>query len=57
MDLQWVMQLQRFIIVLSKVFLGKYAYDKIVTMAQNERQWSVHNFCAFILENLPRMER
>jgi hypothetical protein len=44
MDHQWAMQLQRSIIVLSEVFLGKYAYDKIVTMAQNERQWSVHNF-------------
>jgi len=37
-------------------FLGKYAYNKIVTMCQNERQRSVNHLCAGISDNLTGME-
>jgi len=49
-------QLQWSIIVLPAAFLGKYAYDKIVTMSQDKRQWSVNDFCAGILDNITGME-
>jgi len=44
-------------IPLLAAFLGKYAYDKIVTMSQNERQRSINDLCAGILDNLTEMER
>jgi len=40
-----------FIIELSATFLGKNAYDMIVTMSQNERQWSVNDLWSCLLEN------
>ena len=42
--------------VLLATCLGKYAYDKIVTMSQNEHQLSVNDLCAGILDNLTGME-
>ena len=44
-------------IVLSAAFLGKYAYHKIITMSQNDRQRSVNDLCTRILDNLTAMER
>jgi len=43
--------------VLSATFVGKYANDKIVTMSQNERQRSINDLCAGILNGLTGMER
>jgi hypothetical protein len=54
---QWAMRPRWSIIVLSAAFLGKYAYDKIITMSQNERQRSVNDLCSGILDNLTGMER
>jgi len=51
------MQLQWSIIVLPAAFLGKYAYNKNVTMSQNKSQWSVNDFCAGIMDNQTGMER
>jgi len=53
---QGAMRPQRSTIVLLAAFLGKYAYDKIVTMSQNERQRSINDLCAGILDNLTGME-
>ena len=54
---QGAMRQQRSTIVLLAAYLGKYSYDKIVTMSQNEHQWSVNDLCAGILVNLTGMER
>jgi len=54
---QGAVRLQWSIIALSTAFLGNYAWDKIVTMSQNERQQSVNNFCAGILDNHTGIER
>jgi len=53
---QGAMQLQWSKIVLPAAFLGKHAYDKIVTMSQNEGQRSVNNLCARTLDNITGME-
>jgi len=53
---QAAMRPQCYIIVLLAVFLGKYAYDKIVSRSQNERQRSINDLCAGILDNLTGME-
>jgi hypothetical protein len=53
---QGALELQWSIIVLPAAFLGKYAYNKIVTMSQNEHQRSVNNFWATILDNITGME-
>ena len=57
MENQAAMRPQWSIIVLLAGFLGNYAYDKILTMSQYERQWSVNDLCAGILDNLTGMER
>jgi hypothetical protein len=44
------------IIVLRAAFLGKYAYNKTVTVSQNERQWSIKDFHAGILDIIAGME-
>jgi len=44
MENQWALQLQSSIIILPAACLGKYAYNKIVTMSQNEHQLSVKDF-------------
>jgi len=49
---QWAMRPQWSLIVLLAAFLGKYAYEKIVTMSQNERQRSVNDLCDGIMDNL-----
>jgi len=51
------MQLEWSIIVLPAAFPGKYAYDMIVTMSQNQGDGSVNDFCAGILDNITAMER
>ena len=38
-------------------FLGKNAYDEVVTISQNESQRSVHDYWSCILNNLTAMER
>jgi hypothetical protein len=43
-------------IKLLAALLGKNAYDKIVTMSQNEHQQSVNDFWSCILDNLTAME-
>jgi len=57
LDNQGAMRPQWSTIVLLAAFLGKYAYDKIVTMSQNEHQQSINDWCAAILDNLTGMER
>jgi hypothetical protein len=57
MEKQEAMRLHWSIIVLSAAFLGKYAYEKIVTVPQHNRQHSINNFCTGILDNLIRIER
>jgi len=52
-----VVRLSWSIIELSTAFLEKNAYDKIVTMSQNEPQRSVKDFWSCILQNLTAMER
>jgi len=54
---QRAMRPQRSTIELLAAFLGKYAYDKILTMSENERQRSFNDLCAGILDNLTGMER
>jgi len=51
------MQLQWCIIVIPAACLGEYTYDQIVTMSQTERQRSVNNFGAGILDKVTGMER
>jgi len=51
------MRLQSSIIGLPAAFLGNYAYNKIVTMSQNERQRIVNDCCAGILDNITGIER
>jgi hypothetical protein len=53
---QGAMRLQWSTIVLLAAFLGKYAYNTIVTISQNERQPSVNTLWAGILDNLTGME-
>ena len=53
---QGAMQPQWSTIVLLAAFLGKYAYEKIVTMSQTERQWSINDLCTGILDNRTGME-
>ena len=43
-------------IVQLAAFLGKYGYDKIGTMFQNDLQRSVNNLCAGIVDNLTWIE-
>ena len=50
------MQLYWSIIELSAAIWGKNAYDKIVTMSQTERQWSMNDFGSCMLNNLTAME-
>jgi len=45
------------IIKLSAAILDNNAYDRIVTMSQNERQCSVNNVWSCIFDNLTVMER
>jgi len=45
------------IIGLSAAILGENASSKIVTLSQNERQWSINNFWFWILDNLTAMGR
>jgi len=54
---QGAMQPQWSTIVLLAAFLGKYAYEKILSMSQNDRQQSVNDLCAGILDNQTGMER
>jgi len=54
---QGAMRPQWSTIIQLAAFLGKYAYDRIVTMSQNECQRSVNELCAGILDNLTGMER
>jgi hypothetical protein len=54
---QWAMRPWWAIIILSAAFLGKYAYDKIVTMSQNARQWNVNDFFPGLFNNLTGMVR
>jgi len=54
---QWAMRPQWSTIVLSAAILGKYANDMIVTMSQNDRQQSVNDLCAGILDIFTGMER
>jgi len=51
------MRLQWSIIGLPAAFLGEYASHKIVTMSQIERQRSVNDCCAGILDNITGIER
>jgi len=51
------MRLQWTIIIIPAAILGKYACNKIVTMSQNERQRSVDDCCAGILDNITGIER
>jgi len=44
------------LIELSAAFPANNAYDKIVTMSQNERQQRVNNFWSWILDNLMAKE-
>ena len=57
LDNQGAMQLHWSIIELSAAFIGKNAYNKIVTMTQNKRQWSVNDFRSRILDNQTAIER
>jgi hypothetical protein len=57
LEIQWAMRPEWSIIVILASFLGKYAYDKSITMSQNERQQSVNDLCAAILDSLIGMER
>jgi len=54
---QRAMRPQRSTIILLATVLGKYAYEKIVTMSQNERQWSVNDLWAGILDSLTGIKR
>jgi hypothetical protein len=54
---QLAMRTPSSIIVLSAAFLGKYAYNKIVTMSQNERQPSFNDLGAGIIDNQTGMQR
>jgi hypothetical protein len=44
------------IIIQSAAFVGKYTYDKIVTLSQTERQQSVNNSYTRILDNVTGMK-
>jgi hypothetical protein len=57
MENQGALRQQWWIIVLSAAFLGKFAYDKIITMSQNKRQRSINDFSGGILDNLTGMQR
>jgi hypothetical protein len=56
MENNGAMQQQWSKILLSAAVLGKYGYDKVVTMSQNEYQQSMNNFCIGILVNQTGME-
>ena len=50
------MHLQCSKIILPAAYLGKYPYDRIIAMSQNECQRSVNDFCAGILDDITQME-
>jgi len=54
---QGAMRPQWSTIVQLAAFVGKYGYNKIVTISQIERQWSVNDLCAGISDILTGMER
>jgi len=57
LEYQGAMWLLWFKIGISAAFLGKNAYDKIITMSQNEHQLSVNNLSSCIVDNLMAMKR